>query len=148
MLNYCMPPGNSPAGNPLYPTPISVLSPDRLAMARGVVVQVGPLREANLKGRAKAFREVLLKNPTGEVPLVLWGEETGHVNEADRVFIVDAWVREFKGHPLLSLGKRGYLVNLGPANGHGRSPALSEREYIWGSVRRRLREREFDGDHP
>ena len=142
-----MPPGATPAGNLLYPTPISGLTPGRPALVHGVVVQMGQLQEANLKGRAKAFREVLLRDPTGEVPLVLWGEETGHVQEADRVFIVEAWVREFKGRPQLSLGKRGYLVNLGPANGHGpvRSPPTSEREYIWGLVRRRLREKELKG---
>lgn len=142
-----MPPGVTPAGNLLYPTPISQLTPGRPAMVHGVVVQVGPLQEANLKERAKAFREVLLRDPTGEVPLVLWGEETGHVQEADRAIIVEAWVREFKGHPQLSLGKRGYLVNLGPANGHGplRSPPPSERGFIWGLVRRRLREKELKG---
>jgi hypothetical protein len=53
----------------------------------------------------------------------------------------------FKDETRLFLERHGCLVNLCPANGQGavRSPLPLEREFIWGPVRRRLREREVKG---
>jgi hypothetical protein len=129
--------------NLVHPTPIADLAPGRPAMAHGVVVRFGCVFERFSRGRMQPVRTVLLRDATGEVPLALWGEEVGHLREADRVLLVEAWVSEYRGQPELTLGSRGYLVNLGPASGRGPvwRPGPKDGSFVWGLVRRRLRER-------
>lgn len=134
----------------LYPTPIANLVPQRPAMVHGVVVRVGGIIERFSQGKARPLRTVLLRDATGQVPLALWGDEVGHVREADRLLLVEAWVGEFRGRPELTLSSRGYLINLGPANGRGPiwRPRPRDRLLAWGLVRRRLREKGLRASRP
>ena len=135
--------------NLLYPTPIADLVPFRPTLVQGVVVHYGPVYggwrlERGLR-RVLPARRVWLRDATGEIPLTLWGEEVGHVHDADRLLIVEAWVDRYDDRIELSLGCRGYLVNLGPANGRGPvwHPDPRGSLYVWGLVRRRLREKDL-----
>lgn len=131
--------------NLLHPTPIADLVPMRPALVHGVVVRFGAVFERTSRGRPQPVRTVLLRDATGEIPLTLWGEEVGHVREADRLLLVEAWVGEYLGRPELALGSRGYVVNLGPASGRGPvwHPDLGGSLYVWRLVRRRLREKDL-----
>lgn len=133
--------------NLVLPVPIADLLPGRPAMVHGVVVRFGAVYERASKGRLQPVRTVWLRDTTGEIPLSLWGEEVGHLREADRVVLVEAWVSEYRGRPELTLGSRGYIVNLGPANGRGPvwHPNARDALFVWGLVRRRLRERDLRG---
>lgn len=129
--------------NLVHPTPIADLVPMRPALVHGVVVRFGSVFERTSRGRPQPVRTVLLRDATGEIPLTLWGEEVGHVRDADHLLLVEAWVGEYRGRPELALGSRGYIVNLGPASGKGpvwRSD-LRGGLVVWGLVRRRLREK-------
>lgn len=136
--------------NLVLPVPIVDLIPGRPAMVHGVVVRFGAVYERLSRNRLQPVRTVWLRDATGEVPLALWGEEVGHLREADRVLLVEAWVNEYRGLPELTLGTRGFIVNLGPANGRGplaRSDARGSL-FVWGLVRRRLRERDLRANAP
>ena len=135
--------------NLVHPTPIADLVPMRPALVQGVVVRYDGVCErfSSLAGRSLPVRTVLLRDASGQIELTLWNDQVGHVRDADRVVIVEAWVRvnETNGRPELSLGSRGYLVNLGPASGRGPvwHPDPRGSLYVWGLVRRRLRERDL-----
>ena len=133
--------------NLVHPMPIADLVPKRPALVHGVVVHYGPVYERASRDRDRIcpVRTVHLRDATGEIRLTLWGDEVGHVRDADRLLVVEGWVREYYGRPELSLGSRGYIVNLGPANGRGQvwHPDPRGSLYVWGLVRRRLRERDL-----
>ncbi len=133
------------SSNLVHPTPIADLVPMRPALVHGVVVRYGPVYERPIRDRVWPVRTVHLRDATGEIPFTLWGDEVGHVRDADRLLVVEVWVREYRGRPELSLGSRGYIVNLGPASGRGPvwHPDLRGSLYVWGLVRRRLRERDL-----
>ena len=131
--------------NLVHPTPIAELVPNRPAMVHGVVVHFGGVFERPSRGRAWPVRTVRLRDASGEVALSLWGDEVGHLREANRVLLVEAWVSEYRGQPELTLGSRGYILNLGPAS--GRRPLWragpKDGSFVWGLVRRRLREKDL-----
>ena len=131
--------------NLVHPTPIADLVPMRPALVHGVVVHYGAVYERPIGDRISPVRTVHLRDATGEIPLALWGDEVGHVRDADRLLVVEGWVREYYGRPELSLGSRGYIVNLGPASGRGPvwHPDPRGSLYVWGLVRRHLRERDL-----
>ena len=135
--------------NLVHPTPIADLVPFRPALVQGVVVRYDPVceRTSMSTGGPLMVRSVILRDSTGHIELTLWNEEVWHVQEADRILLVEAWVRvnEMDGRRVLSLGSRGYLLNLGPASGRGPvwHPDPHGIIYVWGLVRRRLRERDL-----
>ena len=49
------------------------------------------------------------KDETGEVKVSLWNEDTGKVNEGDKIKIIDGWCSEFRGEKQVSPGKKGQL---------------------------------------
>ncbi len=141
--------------NLVHPTPIADHVPNRPGLVHGVVVHYGPVYEREKRDRILPVRTVHLRGATDEIPLTLWGDDVGHVCDADRLLVVEGWVREYRGRPELSLGSRGYIVNLGPASGRGPvwHPEPRGSLYVWGLVRRRLRERDLkaraaDAGHP
>ncbi len=131
--------------NLVHPTPIADLVPNRPGLVHGVVVHYGPVYERERRDRILPVRTVHLRDATGEIRLTLWGDEVGHVRDADRLLVVEGWVSEYHGRPELSLGSRGYIVNLGPASGRGPvwHPDPRGSLCVWGLVRRRLRERDL-----
>jgi hypothetical protein len=131
--------------NLVHPTPIADLVPKRPALVHGVVVRFGGVYDRPIRDKIVPVRSVLLRDATGEITLALWGAEVSHVREADRLLLVEAWVNEYLGHPELSLGSRGYIVNLGPASGRGPvwHPDPRGSLFVWGLVRRRLREKDL-----
>ena len=133
------------SNNLVHPTPIADLVPLRPALVQGVVVRFGAVFERADPDRPRLVRKVILRDTTGEIPLTLRDEEVGHVRDADRLLLIEAWVGEYQGRPRLTLGSRGYIVNLGPASGRGPvwHPDLQGSLYVWGLVRRRLRERDL-----
>jgi len=54
-------------------------------------------------------RNAVLKDGTGEISFVLWGDEVELVAEGEKVRIVDGWVKDYKGRPQVSLGRTGRL---------------------------------------
>ncbi len=96
-------------------TYISYLRPSRVATFEAVVVELGAVEEVETKeGVRRKVRHGLLRDPTGEIALVLWGSEVDLVTSGDRVRIVDGWVSDRRGRPQLSLGRAGRIERLGP----------------------------------
>ena len=60
-------------------------------------------------GGLKKVRNGVLKDGTGEIAFVLWGDEVELVAEGDRVRIVEGWVKDYKGRPQVSLGRTGRI---------------------------------------
>lgn len=89
---------------------VSDLRPGRVATFEATVVKLEPVREVEQRGGGTTkVRNGILKDGTGEISLVLWGEEVDLVTEGDRVRIVEGWVRDYKGRPQVSLGRIGRL---------------------------------------
>ncbi len=97
----------SPTSNPPK-TFISDLRPGRIATIVATVVKLEPVREVEQRtGGKKKVRNGVVKDGTGEISLVLWGEEVDLIAEGDKVRLVDGWVKEYKGRPQISLGRNG-----------------------------------------
>jgi ssDNA-binding replication factor A large subunit len=91
-------------------TYISDLRPSRLATIDAVVLRLEPVREVETReGVRRKVRDGLIKDPTGEIALVLWGSEVDLVSVGERIRLVDAWVSERRGRPQISLGRSGKL---------------------------------------
>jgi len=89
---------------------ISDLRPDRVATLEATVAKLEPVREFEQRsGGNKKVRNGTLKDGTGEIALVLWGDEVDAVAEGDKVRIVEGWVKDYKGRPQISLGKVGKI---------------------------------------
>jgi ssDNA-binding replication factor A large subunit len=92
---------------------ISDLRPSRAATIETMVVQLEPIREIIQRdGQKKKVRNGRLKDDTGEIGFVLWGDEVELVLEGDRVRIVEGWVKDYQGRPQVSLGRTGRLEKL------------------------------------
>jgi ssDNA-binding replication factor A large subunit len=95
------------------PTYISDLRPSRLATLEATVIQLEPAREISTRqGGTTRVRNGRLKDGTGEIAFVLWGDEVELVAEGDRIRIVEGWVKDYQGRPQISLGRSGRLEKL------------------------------------
>jgi len=89
---------------------VSDLRPGRVATFEATVVKLEPVREVEQRvGGRKKVRNGLLTDGTGEISLVLWGDEVEMVAEGDKVRIVEGWVKDYKGRPQVSLGRTGKI---------------------------------------
>lgn len=94
-------------------TYISDLRPGRIATIEATVVRLEPIREVDQRtGGKKKVRDGTLKDGTGEISLVLWGDEVELVAEGDKVRVVDGWVKDYKGRAQISLGRSGRFEKL------------------------------------
>lgn len=94
---------------------ISDLRPSRVATIEATVSQLEPAREIPTRsGGTTKVRNGRLQDHTGEIALVLWGDEVNLVTAGDRVRIVEGWVKDYQGRPQISLGRSGRLEKLPP----------------------------------
>ena len=106
-----MPPPPSTGAPPK--TFIADLRPSRVATVEATVARVENVREVEARqGGTQRVRNATLTDDTGEISLVLWGNEVELVAEGEKVRIVDGWVKEYKGRPQISLGRTGRLEKL------------------------------------
>jgi ssDNA-binding replication factor A large subunit len=92
---------------------ISDLRPGRLATIEATVTKLEPTREVEQRlGGKKKVRNGRLKDGTGEIYFVLWGDEVELVVEGDHVRIIEGWVKDYQGRPQISLGRTGRLEKL------------------------------------
>jgi ssDNA-binding replication factor A large subunit len=99
---------------------ISDLRPGRVATVEATVSKLEPIREVEQRtGGLTKVRNGTLRDGTGEISLVLWGDEVDLVVEGDTVRIVEGWVRDYKGRPQISLGKIGRLEKSGATSPAG-----------------------------
>jgi replication factor A1 len=93
---------------------ISDLRPGRVATVEATVAKLEPIREVEQRtGGLMKVRNGILKDGTGEISFVLWGDEVEMVVEGDMVRIVEGWVKDYKGRPQISLGRTGRLEKSG-----------------------------------
>ena len=87
---------------------ISDLRPGRVVTFEATVEKLdSPKTIEQRRGTTTQIRNGILRDETGEVPIVLWGKETDLMVVGDKVRIVDGWVKEYKGRPEVSLGRIG-----------------------------------------
>jgi len=92
---------------------VSDLRPSRVATLEATVVKLEATREVETReGVRRKVRNGLLRDPTGEIALVLWGSEVDLIAEGDRVRVVDGWVSDRRGRPQISLGRSGRIERL------------------------------------
>lgn len=89
---------------------ISDLRPGRVATFEATIAKLEPIREVEQRaGVMKKVRNGILRDGTGEISLVLWGDEVDLVTEGVPVRIVEGWVKDYKGRPQVSLGRTGRI---------------------------------------
>jgi ssDNA-binding replication factor A large subunit len=89
---------------------ISDLRPGRVATFEASIAKLEAIREIETRtGGKKKVRNGTLKDGTGEISLVLWGEEVEMVAEGDKVRVVEGWVKDYNGRPQISLGRTGRI---------------------------------------
>ncbi|HXY46413.1 MAG TPA: SOSS complex subunit B family protein [Thermoplasmata archaeon] len=89
---------------------VSDLRPGRVATFEATVARLEPIREVDQRtGGTKRVRNGMLKDGTGEISFVLWGDEVELVAEGDAIRIVEGWVKDYKGRPQVSLGRTGRI---------------------------------------
>jgi len=89
---------------------VSDLRPGRVATFEATVAKLEPIREVEQRtGGTKKVRNGILNDGTGEISLVLWGEEVELVGEGEHVRVVEGWVKDYKGRPQVSLGRTGRI---------------------------------------
>ncbi len=94
-------------------TYVSDLRPNRVATLEATVEHVDAVREVEVKaGVTKRVRHAKLRDGTGEIDLVLWGDEVDLVAGGEKVRVVEGWVKDYKGRLQISLGRTGSLVRL------------------------------------
>ena len=85
----------------------------------GTVVALAPV--IHPFGGSRAVRAGQLKDPTGEVDLLLWGEETQLVEPGDRVRIHRGYSKRIRGRLSLTLGVAGSLSKMERSTGRRRA---------------------------
>lgn len=89
---------------------VSDLRPGRVATFEATVARLEPVREVEQRaGGTKRVRNGLLKDGTGEISFVLWGDEVELVVEGEAIRVVEGWVKDYKGRPQVSLGRTGRI---------------------------------------
>lgn len=89
---------------------VSDLRPGRVATFEATVARLEPVREVEQRaGGTKRVRNGLLKDGTGEISFVLWGDEVELVAEGEAIRVVEGWVKDYKGRPQVSLGRTGRI---------------------------------------
>jgi len=89
---------------------VSDLRPGRVATFEATVAKLEPVREVEQRtGGTKKVRNGLLKDGTGEISFVLWGNEVDLVAEGEAIRVVEGWVKDYKGRPQVSLGRTGRI---------------------------------------
>ena len=92
---------------------ISDLRPSRVATVEATVARLEATREiTRADGTKTRVRNGRLKEGTGEIALVLWGDEVDLVSEGDSVRVVEGWVKAYQGRPQISLGRSGQIERL------------------------------------
>ncbi|MDI6860248.1 MAG: OB-fold nucleic acid binding domain-containing protein [Methanocellales archaeon] len=74
-----------------------------------IIDKQSPRRVEARNGRTLEVTTATLEDETGTIPFTLWGKSIEEVKVGDIVEIKDAFVKEFKGEPQLTLGRRGSM---------------------------------------
>lgn len=89
---------------------ISDLRPGQVATFEATVARLEAIREVEPRsGGRKQVRNATLRDGTGEISLVLWGDEVNLVSEGDHIRLIEGWVKDYNGRPQISLGRTGRL---------------------------------------
>ncbi len=73
------------------------------------VKEVTEPREVNTKFGLNKVSNAVLKDDTGEIVLVLWGDKTGMLKVGDKVKITGAYIREWNNNLQLNVPKSGTI---------------------------------------
>ena len=82
---------------------------DKNVSVKAVVVSKEKPRSITTKYGLTKISEALIENASGNIILVLWGDQTSQVNEGDEVEITNGYVQEWNKILKLSVGKYGSL---------------------------------------
>ena len=97
---------------PLFALALSFLYPLVLIARAALIDDAGALGWGAVGSvlYSRAFLNALVN--TGEIALVLWGDEVDLVSVGDRIRLVEGWVKDYQGRPQISLGRSGRLEKM------------------------------------
>ena len=73
------------------------------------VTKKGDIRNVNTRFGATRVCEATVEDESGDITLVLWGDECDAVKEGDRIKIENGYIREWNGVIQLNVGKYGKM---------------------------------------
>jgi ssDNA-binding replication factor A large subunit len=96
------------------PVGIGSLKPNTSATLEATVASIGPVRHVVTSRGPAEVADAMLQDGSGAVKFVLWNDQIVKYSTGSRVRLSGAWVREYRGHLQVSLGRDGSAVILGP----------------------------------
>lgn len=101
--------------SPRPKTTIATLESETLATFEATVIRLKSAREVPTPSGARIMvQNGKIRDETGEVPLVLWGDQVSKVRVGERILLTDVWISMYIGHIQVSIGKRGKLESVTP----------------------------------
>jgi len=92
---------------------ISDIHPDmRNLEVSGEIVDIGEKREVETRFGPAAVVAAVLEDETGSIRLNLWRSQIDMVKRGDRITVVKAFVRTFRGNMELNIGGDGKIIVL------------------------------------
>ena len=74
-----------------------------------IVKGKGDVRDVNTRFGATRVSECVIEDESGEIILVLWGDQIDFVKEGDRIRVENAYVKEWQGKLQLNVGRSGKI---------------------------------------
>ncbi len=84
----------------------------RKVSIEAVVTEKEEPRDISTRYGATKISNARVEDESGNIKLVLWGDETEKVKEGDKIRIENGFVKEWNGELQLSVGKYGKLTVL------------------------------------
>jgi len=78
----------------------------------GEIVDIGEKREVETRFGLAMVAAAVLEDETGSIRLNLWRGQTDMVEVGDKIRLVNAFVRTFKGNIELNIGRDGRIIVL------------------------------------
>jgi replication factor A1 len=78
----------------------------------GEIVDIGEKMEIETRFGPATITPAVLRDETGSIRLNLWRWQAGMVKKGDRIMLVNAFVRTFKGNMELNIGRDGKIIVL------------------------------------
>lgn len=92
---------------------ISGLAPgSEILNLEATIKEIGEVREFSKFGRAGKVATAVLEDETGEISMALWDEQVDEFRKGDRIRILGAYVKEWKGEKQLSLARGGSIEHI------------------------------------
>jgi replication factor A1 len=88
---------------------IATLRANSNATIDATITAISAVRDVTTARGASKVADATLQDSSGTISLTLWGEDTTRFTVGQKVRIIDGWVKDFRGHLQISMGRSGTI---------------------------------------